>query len=420
MISSKILHSGSGPSRHRVHWLERERLLLYPCLVLLFFFLLLMGAWTALALPSMRYWKNLPVGHDFFGFWCAARLAADGRPEAAYEPDAIMAVHQVGVPGLGHLDQPWLHPPTFLLVLLPLGMLPYLPALVLYVAASLTFWAALVRRMFADPRAWVVAAAFPAGLLNLFWCQDGFLTAGLAGLALLALDAQPVLAGVLIGLLAIKPNLAMLFPVALLAGRRWTAFGAATAAGVGFTALSGAAFGWSILPAFLHSLTTVPALFASHPIALFWMWSVDAAALTLGMPPLAAMSLHAAVALVAAGCVWTTWRADSAPMEAKLATLSAASLLVSPYVHLYDMTWVGLAIAWLVKLGMRTGFRRGEREFLVVAWICSAWIALPFITGVQLGWLLPLSLTLAGTWLALEPRSKQPASVLGLSEPTSG
>jgi len=148
----------------------------------------------------------------------------------------------------------WHYPPTFLLAVLPLGLLAYPAALGVFTLAGAGLWAALVRRVAADRRAWIVAAAAPAGLINLLDGQNGFLTAALAGFALLLLARRPVLAGVLIGLLAIKPHLAVLFPLALLADRQWRAIAAAAITAALFAATSIAVFGWGTLFAFLHDL----------------------------------------------------------------------------------------------------------------------------------------------------------------------
>jgi hypothetical protein len=383
--------------------MDRERVLLYPALILLAAFLILLGVWTAWSLPRSIDPAGNPVGMDFIGFWSAARLAVEGRPEAAYDENAITAMHQLAVPGLMEIDQPWLHPPTFLLVVFPLGLLPYLPAFGVFMAATVAIWATLIRRLFDDPRAWAVAAAFPAGLWNFSNGQNGFLTGGLAGFALLAVDRRPALAGVLIGLLAIKPHLAVLFPLALMAGRRWETFATAAATALLFTLLSMAVFGWTTMHAFVSALMGVRGWIDLHRLNWLQLTSVYASALSVGLSAPAAMALHGLVASGAAGCVWFAWRVRTAPTEAKLATLSAASLLVSPYIFFYDLTWTGLAIAWLVKLGWRRGFRRGEREFLVGAWVCSSWVMIAKISGAQLGWILPFALTLAGVRCALQP-----------------
>jgi hypothetical protein len=385
------------------HWLEGERIRVYPWLVI-GCFMLVMAVWTALSLPSLVDPLGKPVGNDFIAFWSAARLAVEGRPEAAYVLGEIAAMHRVAVPAFHAMVVAWHYPPTYLLLIFPLGLLPYMPAFGVFLAAIIGFWAALIRGMFSDPRARAVAAAFPAGLFNLGNGQNGFLTAGLAGFALLALERRPVIAGVLIGLLSIKPHLAVLFPLALVAERRWQAFAAAAATALGVTALSVAAFGWATMQAFLHDLTTVRGLVDHRLLDWVQIPSVYVFALTLGLPPHLAMAFHAVIAVAAAGCVWLAWRAKAAPCEARYATLTAASLLVSPYVFFYDFTWAGLAIAWLAKLAMRRGFRPGEREFLLVACIVSGLVApVYYVSGVQLLWLLPLVLTMTALLRAVQP-----------------
>jgi hypothetical protein len=86
-----------------------------------------------------------------------------------------------------------------------------------------------MRAMLPRPETLLVALAFPAVFVNIGHGQNGFLTAALLGGALHLLDRGPWLAGVLIGLLAYKPQFGVLIPVALLAGGRWNTIGAAAA-----------------------------------------------------------------------------------------------------------------------------------------------------------------------------------------------
>jgi hypothetical protein len=59
---------------------------------------------------------------------------------------------------------------------------------------------------------------------------------------------------------------------------------------------------------------------------------------------------------------------------------------MSPYVFYYDMIWAGLAVGWLALLGATTGFRSGEREILLAAWLTPL-LMLPVysLTGIQFG-----------------------------------
>src|ERR1700755_1378688 len=88
----------------------------------------------------------------------------------------------------------WLYPPLFLLVVTPLALLPYPLALLLWQGATFALYPAVIgailRRLRRDDatvaRLWLpAAAAFPAAFINLGHGQNGFLTAGLLGAALI-------------------------------------------------------------------------------------------------------------------------------------------------------------------------------------------------------------------------------------------
>jgi hypothetical protein len=391
MTTGVQLNGEDGAAKQR-HWLEGERLRFYPW-IMLGPFVIGHAIWTALSFPDLIDPKGNPVGNDFIAFWSAARLALEGQPEAAYDVVKIFIAHHEAVAGLYQAIAVWRYPPTFLLVVLPLGLLAYLPALGVFLAATTALWGALIRGMFADARAWAAAAAFPAGLFNLDAGQNGFLTAGLAGFALLAIERQPVVAGILIGLLAMKPHLALLFPVALAAAGRRRTFAAAAVTALGFTAISIATFGWPTFAAFLRDLSNDIGDLDAGGVVWWMIPSPYLFVLSLGLPPRAAMLAQIAVAAVAAICVWIAWRTPAVPFEARAGTLAIASLLASPFVFVYDLTWAGVGIAWLVRLGLRSGFLPGERELLFAACVVPLFMApVHAFTGVQIGFLMLLAL----------------------------
>lgn len=67
---------------------------------------------------------------------------------------------------------------------------------------------------------WLAIAAWPGMYGNGLQEQSGFLTAALFGSALVMLDRRLVLAGLLLALLAFKPQFGLLIPLALIAGGR--------------------------------------------------------------------------------------------------------------------------------------------------------------------------------------------------------
>lgn len=374
------------------HWLGEPRLYAYS-LIALAIVAATYAVWIWLSLPGLIDPRGKPVGYDFIAFWSAARLALDGHPEAVFDWDTIAAMHKVAVPGLSGMLFPWHYPPTSLLAVLPLGLLPYPAALAGFLAATAGLWFVLVRRLDPDPRVWLVVLAMPAGLFNLLDGQNAFLTAALAGFALLLLDRRPWLAGLLIGLLAIKPHLALLFPVALVAAGRWRTIAAAALTVAVLTAASLAAFGWDTWAAFLHYLPTMRSIADNGWVPWGLIPSPYIFALSLGLPAAIASALQAAALFGAAAAVWRVWRMPAAPFEAKAAVLLAGSMLVSPYFFSYDLMWAGFAAAWLYLLGRRRGFRRGEREVLLAAWLAPVLMApLYAATHVQIGFPITVAL----------------------------
>lgn len=367
------------------HWLDAQRIRVYSWMIVVIFAVVYV-VWLGLSLPDLVDPHHKPFGYDFMAYWSAARLALTGRPGGAYDEGLLAAVQHLVVPSAPGIVFPWHYPPTFLLPVTPLGLLPYALALALFVIGTAALWALLVRRVLPDRRAWIVAAATPAGLINLLDGQNAFLTAALAGFALLWLERRPVAAGVLIGLLGIKPHLAVLFPLAVLAEGRWRTIAAATVTLLVLVLASLVAFGWDTWAVFLHHLPVSEAMETLGAVPWGTMPSAYVFALALGVPVSAAAGLQAAVALFAAICVWRAWRRKDAPFEAKAATLLAASLLVSPYLFYYDLTWAALAVAWLAMLGLRTGFAHGEREILLFAWLAPALMPSVFaLVPLQLG-----------------------------------
>ena len=117
----------------------------------------------------------------------------------------------------------WHYPPFFFAIALAVAALPYALGLVALAGRELCRLSrGASARSCRARETLLVAAAFPAVLVNIGHGQNGFLTAALLGGALLLLDRRPWLAGVLIGLLAYKPQFGVLIPIALLAGRRWS------------------------------------------------------------------------------------------------------------------------------------------------------------------------------------------------------
>jgi arabinofuranan 3-O-arabinosyltransferase len=163
---------------------------------------------------------GLVVGRDFLNFWMYGRAFGDADPGRFYTPETYWeALH--ALLGPDYPNQTWSYPPNILLLAAPFGALPYLAALALWTAASLAVFAALAVDWRRNRRLALPLLFSPAAILCLLSGQSSFATAALMIGAFRLLDRRPALAGVLIGLLAFKPQLALLFPFWLIAARRW-------------------------------------------------------------------------------------------------------------------------------------------------------------------------------------------------------
>ncbi|RQS71500.1 DUF2029 domain-containing protein [Burkholderia sp. Bp8963] len=348
------------------HWLNAERIKVYPRVVLLMLGLLCV-TWVTMSKHLVDP-RGKPLGYDFIAFWAASRLALAGHALDAYDIRLLVESAKVAVPGTSSVFA-WFYPPAFYLVVLPLALMPYLVAYCVFIGTTLAAYVFVLLRVIGRNRAalWCVAA-FPGLWSNLLHGQNAFLTAALAGAALLCIERRPIIAGVFVGLLAIKPHLALLFPVALLAARAWPAIASAAATAIAVTAAGTVALGTGTLKAFLASVQQARGFVETGALPWAKMPTVFALARMAGVPVAGAYVVHAIVALGATGVVWHVWRRSADP-ALRGASLMTGTFLISPYVYDYDLAWLAFPIAWLAFAGLRTGWLRGERETLVAAWV---------------------------------------------------
>ncbi len=244
---------------------------------------------------------------------------------------------------------PFLYPPTFLLVLWPLGHLGYEAARVAWAGGTLLLFLFAVLAPKWRPGLLLAALVAPATIVSLIYGQNGFLTAALMIGGLRSVRTRPVLAGVLLGLLAYKPQLAILVPVALVAGGHGRALLAAAATVAVVAASASIAFGPALwrewLDAGAAQWPMVQAFAAGHDQLVP---TVTAAAHLLGLDLEAAAAAQLLAALAAAAAVWTCWRRDGGGALA-IAAVPTATLLATPYAFVYDLPMVAGAILLIVS-----------------------------------------------------------------------
>lgn len=339
-------------------------------------------------IAAVIFARSGSIQADFLSFWAAGHLAVGGHPASAYDIAQHRAVEQQVVSSVGVLPFPY--PPPFLLILLPFGMLPFWLAMATWTAISACLYLAASRRII-EPRFSIAQAAAGA---NFITGQNGFLTAAIFIGGTKLLDARPFLAGTVLGLLCFKPQLAILLPVALLAGREWRAIAGGIVSSVSLLLIALLAFGMDSFRGFFALLPQFAQWLSAERWPMGELASTFAMLRSFGVPAGAAMAIHGAVAIAAAGATARAW---TLRLETRVPVLAAATLLITPYLITYDALLLSLPLGWLLRDS------RHDPRFLGV-WLLSIVPAASYFSSVPNT--IPLAAMLS-LWALHRPASKR-------------
>ena len=314
--------------------------------------------------------------NDFTFYYAAARIGVTHGWQSIYD----LNLQQTELDAIGSRIRiaelaRYISPPPVAWLALPLTLLPYPVAYVLW---SVMLLAALVGTWYlAAPGAGrlrlihlVAALAWLPVIYALQLGQPGlFVAFGVAGSYALLRKHRQFLSGLALGVIVLKPQLGFLLPVALLAGGRFRAVaGAAVAIAVLLTG-SGLNVGPDGMAAYAERLSFAADVPVNRQLTI---------ALVIGGLG-AARLVQAAIAIWALALVFRL-RKQSPEWIYVLAILGG--LLATPYLHLDDLVMLGLAI-WLY---LRIPGRPRWSWAFVLALVIAAegipeWGPLPFIAG---------------------------------------
>jgi hypothetical protein len=163
-----------------------------------------------------------------------------------------------------------------------------------------------------------------------------------------------------------KPHLAVLLPVAMLAARNWSAV-AGGALSVG--SLIGAGlllFGPETYRAYQISFD-VGGQVLQGGVPYFSMVSIYAAIMLATGDYVLAITVQALLTCIAVVIVWMVWRREY-DVYAKGSVLVLCALLATPYSYDYDLLLLMFPIAWLTREGIANGFRPWEKSLIALCW----------------------------------------------------
>jgi hypothetical protein len=284
-------------------------------------------------------------GDDFINYWSGAYLAFHGRAAEVYDIPAFHAFEQ-SILGPHIHYYTYSYPPVLLVLSLPLALIPYVPGLGVWLVATwYGFYRAL--KLTGSEGVLLLSVAIPALFVSAVGGQNGALTAALLGGGLTLLDRRPVVAGVLLGLLAYKPHLALMLPFAVIAGRRWLTMGAAAATVLLVVAASVVLLGTERWSDFANTLSMMRTMILEDGTGIWYrMPSVFVFVRRLGAGLELAYALQAAAALAAAFFVARSWFRDD-PAYLRNAMVVVGTCLATPYLQDYDLVMGAFVVVWL-------------------------------------------------------------------------
>ncbi len=332
-------------------------------------FLLLALIGVPLLPPILAYglwidhWPVAKSGHpafdDLSNLWLGAKAAVSGDYSQLFRRE----LHEAMIArefGASMTNQVWSYPPTIMLALMPLGMLPsYAWFASTWILAGLTlFTLALIQRLPGEApvrrdfqvMVWFAAILVPGTMLCINAGQTGMLTTGILFFGILFSPTRPVLAGAVLALLVAKPHLGLTLPIVLLALAAYrTVVWTGVFAGL-YLALTVLVLGLEPWQQFLTVTLPEHVRYVENALA----GPEEALKLTVfmllravGLSKSAAMGLHAAMSVAVLFALAAAVRGE-ANRNIRFLAVALATLLVSPYLLGYELVLAALAIGRVV------------------------------------------------------------------------
>jgi arabinofuranan 3-O-arabinosyltransferase len=330
----------------------------------------LLGVWLSLSILPAFLSPGIDASladKDFANYWIAGRMVLGGAAGDLFGPQPIYFAHMQAVFGEGYPWHNWSYPPHILLFIWPLGLAGYKSAMLGFLAMTAVFFAWAMREFAGrlTPVAWV--AIGPLLVHNFQFAQNGFLTAGLGLSALAFRERRPVLAGFLLGLLTVKPQLGILFPFLLIAERRWTMIASAAATTLLLILASGAIFGIEVWQSYLADVVPYQNHVMRHLDGSFLAMqpSVDGMLRNWTLSPDTALLAHCVLALPVAALAIAAFFWIEGARERGIVLL-VATFLVTPYSLSYDLGLFEAAVALMAAADGRWQSLNSGRKWLMV------------------------------------------------------
>jgi arabinofuranan 3-O-arabinosyltransferase len=335
-----------------------------PGLTVLFVATLFFGVSTLLDLAGTVIPALTPrlFEKDFGNYWIAARETWAGRGVGLFNPAEYQRLLEETFP-LSGTARNWSYPPHFLLMIWPLAAAPYALAYLFFqLVTGALFWiSARAAAPNVKPLDLALATAGIA-LVNINVGQNGFLLSAFVLGAVAMRNRAPVVAGLLIACLTVKPQLGLLIPLILLLERRFSIFLSAAVGAAGLVIISMALFGIDAWRNYFDGTADAQQAVLTTWDGIFkWMMPTLFGGLrALGLDPRTAGWMQLCFSMIVIAAVILTVRQRTVPPALRLAVYAAASVLVTPYAFVYDLGFViVLLLGAITALNLSTLERSG-------------------------------------------------------------
>lgn len=306
-------------------------------------------AWTVDA-DGLSVMSGKPPTWDFANLWMGGRLALTQAIDAVFDPELFRATMRAA---FGETVEPseWSYPPNLLLVGAALSSLPLTLAYWLFTIGGVAALLVVCRAGGLSIPLCLMVIVSPPVLTNIVFGQNGAWTAALLVGGLLLSERRPMLAGLLLGVLTMKPHLGLLAPLCLIAAGHWRAFGWAALFSTAIAGATTAIFGFDSWRLFLsetrplmQAILEAPWGSKDYQLNAATMFHLARAA---GADVAAAYAAQGVAAAGAALAAWRLWRAPGADPLLRASATALLTLVASPYGWTYDLAPLSIALVAL-------------------------------------------------------------------------
>ncbi len=358
-------------------------------------FMLLIAFVYLFVLPNAFTSPNGTFLMDYLSFWLAGRQALIGTPEVAYQPDKFSELqHQISA---SETVFAFFYPPTFQLLQIPYAFLSAKIAHITFVATTSIFLWYVLRAILRNGLWAACLVLIPASLNNAFHGQNAALTAALYAIFLINIERnKPVLAGIALGILTIKPQLGLLTPFALIASYNWRCFASASLTSIFLAAASLLVLGSGVWISFAGQIPIASTVMQNGLVEWEKMISLYSSLRQLDINHIYSIALQVCLGLTCLACVSFTWHRTQ-DMTVRASVLIAGTLSATPFALSYDLTLLIIPCTFLIRDGFEQGFLPYEK-FLLAAFIIlsSSTSSIAVQSGIPVAPLLPFIILALG------------------------